>query len=270
MKKSVSVLLFVILMLSLAGCSANKQNISNTVDTSKAAISASNILIAYFSVPENVDTNGADAVSGASIVVRDGEKMGNTEYVAKLIQQTVGGDLFCIETKEEYPLNHNELVDKAAEEKNVNFRPKLSSTVENFEKYEYVFLGFPNWWGDMPMAVYSFLEEYDFDAKTIIPFITHGGSGASRTVSTISELEPGALMMKNELILSRNDVAKSEEKVVSWAKKLGISAKAELPEQAGGSAVLSAVADAHNSQTLYLWEEGNTPFCQKKCRNLRH
>ena len=95
------------------------------------------------------------------------------------------------------------------------------------------------WWGDMPMAVYSFLEEYDFGAKTIIPFITHGGSGASRTVDTISELQPGALMMGNELVLSRNDVAESEETVVEWAQGLGINAVTELPQAGDGSTVLT-------------------------------
>lgn len=225
----------------------------------EADTAGSNILIAYFSIPEAVDISGVDAVAGASVVVKDGEKLGNTEYVAKLIQETIGGDLFRIETTEEYPLDHDPLVDQAAEEQDVNFRPELSTHLENLEQYEYVFLGFPNWWADMPMAVYSFLEEYDFGAKTIIPFITHGGSRASNTVETISQLQPGALMTGNELILSRSDVAESEETVVAWAQGLGIHAKAEFPDSSNSSTVLTAVADAGNSQSLYLWEEGNVP-----------
>jgi hypothetical protein len=117
------------------------------------------------------------------------------------------------------------------------------------------------------MAVYSFLEEYDFGAKTIIPFITHGGSGASRTVDTISELQPGALMMGNELVLSRNDVAESEETVVEWAQGLGINAVTELPQAGDGSTVLTAAADAHNSQTFYLWEEDNVPATTEYTQN---
>lgn len=140
-----------------------------------------NVLIACFSVPEDVDT--LDTVAGAGIVVRDGQKPGNTEYVADLIQQTVGGDLFRIQTVEEYPLDHDPLVDQAAAEQADGARPELASQVEDFEKYEYVFLGFPNWWSDMPQALYTFLEEYDFGAKTIIPFVTHGDSGASRICS---------------------------------------------------------------------------------------
>lgn len=278
MKRRFSLLLAVILVLHLSACGANGQdepivsNVTagredNTVPTeesnaeneTKSEYSGSNILIAYFSVPEDVDTDGVDAVAGASIVVKDGEKLGNTEYVAKLIQQTTGGDLFRIETVEPYPLEHDPLLDQAADEQDDDLRPELAAHVEDFEKYEYVFLGFPNWWADMPQPLYAFLEEYDFGAKTIIPFITHGGSGASRTLDTISKLQPGALMMGNELVLSRGDVAESEETVVDWVQGLGINAKTILPEGGDGSTVLSATADAHNSQTLYLWEEGNVP-----------
>ena len=174
------------------------------------------ILIAYFSVPEDVDTAGVDAVSGASIVVRNGEKLGNTQYVAELIQNAIGGDLFRIETVAPYPLDHEPLVDQASEEKAAAVRPELSAQVENFEQYDIVLLGYPNWWADLPMPVYSFLESYDFGAKTIIPFITHGGSRASRTVETISELQPDASVYDNALVLSRNDVANSGDDVTAW------------------------------------------------------
>ena len=102
----------------------------------------SNILIAYFSVLEDVDITGVDAVASASVVVKDGEKLGNTEYVAGLIQQTIGGDLFRIEITEPYPLDHDPLVDQAAEEQNDDFRPELVTYVQNFGQYEYVFLGY--------------------------------------------------------------------------------------------------------------------------------
>ena len=287
MKKKAALFISTILVFILAACGADNNNNQSNMDNTSAIsyetseenvptaapeerdtadytraetdTTGSNILIAYFSVPEDVDIAGVDAIAGASVVVKNGEKLGNTEYVAKLIQETIGGDLFRIETIETYPLDHDSLVNQAAEELDAGFRPTLAASVENFEQYEYVFLGFPNWWADMPMAVYSFLEEYDFGAKTIIPFITHGGSRASNTIKTISQLQPGALMMGNELILSRGDVAESEETVVAWAQGLGINAKAELSDNSKGDTVLTAVADAGNSQTLYLWEEGNTP-----------
>ena len=95
--------------------------------------------------------------------------------------------------------------------------------MDNFEQYDIIILGYPNWWADLPMPVYTFLEEYDFGGKTIIPFVTHGGSGFSGTVRTISELQPDALVSENTLSLSRNNVADSEEDVASWAESLGLN-----------------------------------------------
>lgn len=178
------------------------------------------ILIAYFSVPEDVDTSGVDAVSGASIVVQDGEVYGNTEYVAKIVQETIGGDLFRIETEQDYPLEHDPLVDQAAEEQDADLRPELKNHIEDLGQYDTVILGFPNWWADLPMPVYTFLEEYDFSGKTIIPFVTHGGSGFSGTKDTISELEPDAVISDNTLSLSRGDVADGEEDIRQWAGSL--------------------------------------------------
>ena len=187
-----------------------------------AAAAGSSILIAYFTMPEDVDPAGADAVSGASIVVRDGEILGNVEYMAQTIQQAVGGDLLRIETVEEYPLEHEALVDFAAEEQEAGARPELATQIENLEQYDTIFLGYPNWWGDMPQALYTFLESYDLSGKTIIPFCPHGGSGFSRTQSTIAELQPEATVREDGLTISRNDVADSAEQVTAWAQGLGL------------------------------------------------
>ena len=186
------------------------------------AAAGSSIRIAYFTMPEDVDPAGADAVAGASIVVRDGEILGNVEYMARTIQQAVGGDLLRIETVEEYPLEHEALVDFAAEEQEAGARPALATQIENLEQYDTIFLGYPNWWGDMPQALYTFLESYDLSGKTIIPFCPHGGSGFSRTQSTIAELQPNATVREDGLALSRNDVADSAEQVAAWAQGLGL------------------------------------------------
>ena len=240
MRRCIAVIFAAVLMVVLAACGQKEE--SNSVESVISAPSeetaitesdsqssppesedtGSHILIAYFSVPENVDISGVDAVAGASVVVRNSEKMGNTEYVAKVIQQTVGGDLFRIETVEEYPLDHEPLVDQAADEQDEKKRPELLNQVENLEQYETIILGFPNWWADLPMPVYTFLEEYDFSGKTIIPFVTHGGSGFSGTVRTISDIQPQAEVSDNTLSLSRNAVAGSAEDVIAWAESLGI------------------------------------------------
>lgn len=177
----------------------------------------SKILIAYFTVPE---TDGVDAVAGASRVVKNGEVLGNTQYIAGIIQDTLGGDLFKIETIQEYPGSHSPLLDFAYNEKSNNARPELSSLIENFDEYDVVFIGYPNWNADLPMPLYTFFDEYDFSGKTIIPFVTHGGSGFSSTVRTIKNLEPNAAVTENNLSVSRNSVPDAEEDVRQWAESL--------------------------------------------------
>lgn len=245
MKKTISMFLALVLVCMLSACgtetnppdtsanstdntgnnsSQSEVSSSDTGSDSKPQDSAasSHVLIAYFSVPEDVNTT--DAVAGASVVVKDGVRMGNTEYVSKLIQETVGGDLFRIETVENYPLDHDDLVDLAADEQNDNKRPALSSKIDNLDQYDTIILGYPNWWADLPMPVYTFLEEYDLSGKTIIPFVTHGGSGFSSTIRTISKLQSGAQVSDNTLSLSRNSVADCKDQVTEWAKSLGVSA----------------------------------------------
>lgn len=190
-------------------------------DTEDSA-GGSNILIAYFSVPEDIDTSGIDADAGASVVVTDEEVLGNTQYMASIIQETVGGDLFRIETVEAYPLDHDPLVDQAAEEQDADARPALSTHIENPDQYDTIILGYPNWWGDMPQPLYTFLEEYDFSGKTIIPFCPHGGSGFSDTVETIGELQPQAKVSDDGLSISRNDVANARDEIGSWVQGLGL------------------------------------------------
>lgn len=171
---------------------------SSDIDSSSNAVTETvqnntdneNILIAYFSVPENVDTDGIDANSGASIVVKNKDVLGNMQYMAMIIQDAIGGELFRIETTEEYPLEHETLVNQAKEEQNEEVRPELATHIENVEQYDIIFLGYPNWWGDMPQPLYTFLEEYDFSGKTIIPFNSHGGSGFSNTIEEIKKLQP--------------------------------------------------------------------------------
>ena len=196
----------------------------NAADTSaKEENENSNILIAYFSVPEDIGTNGIDADSGASVVVKDEEVLGNMEYMALTIQDAIGGDLFRIETKEAYPLDHEPLVDQAAEEQDENARPELATHIENPEQYDTILLGYPNWWGDMPQPLFTFLEEYDFSGKTIIPFNSHGGSGFSNTIEEIKELQPDANISDEGLSISRDKVADSVQDVTDWAKSLDLS-----------------------------------------------
>lgn len=113
-------------------------------------------------------------------------------------------------------------MDFAYDEKADNARPALSSKIENLDEYDVIFLGYPNWNSDLPMPLYSFLEEYDFSGKTIIPFTTHGGSGFSGTIRTIAEIQPGATVIEDGLSLSRNSVPDAQRDVEEWVAGLGL------------------------------------------------
>lgn len=176
----------------------------------------STALVVYFSVSENVDLNGVDAVAGASVLVKNDVRYGNVEYVAHLIADATDADLWRIETEHQYPLEHDALLDAAADEQDANARPVLVGTVENLEQYDRIFLGFPNWWYDLPMPLYSFLESYDLSGKEIMPFTVHGGSGFSGALNTIAELQPEALVYENGLSISRNAVTDCETQVAEW------------------------------------------------------
>ncbi|BCZ27456.1 flavodoxin [Claveliimonas bilis] len=225
MKKLAAFILSSTLVLSLTACSSDQQeqtgnggaDTSNTSDTAALPSLDGNILIAYFSVPE---TDGTDTVAGASRVVVDGEVLGNNQYIAQLIQQEAGGDLFRIETVQEYPGTHDELLDFAYNELSENARPELASQIENLDDYDVIFLGYPNWNADLPMPLYTFLEEYDFSGKTIIPFTAHGGSGFSGTIQTIQELQPEATVIEDGLEISRNSVPDAQSDVADWVAGL--------------------------------------------------
>lgn len=185
----------------------------------KALAQDGKVLVVYFSVPE---TDGVDASSGASRVIADGKLQGNTQYVASVIQQLTGGELFEIKTVHTYPGSHKELIDAAKKENEDNARPKLATHITDLNDYDVVFIGFPNWWYDMPMPLYTFFDEYDFSGKTIVPFCTHGGSRFSQAVQTIRKLEKEATVLDGYAI-SRDRVGESKPNVLNWLKRIGMT-----------------------------------------------
>ena len=148
--------------------------------------------------------------------------MGNTQYVATVISKATGGDLFNIKTVHTYPGTHQALIDAAKKEIDSNARPKLSTHIKNLKDYDVVFVGFPNWWYDMPMPIYSFFAEYDFSGKTIIPFCTHGGSRFSDAIKTIRNLEKKATVLDGYSV-SRNRVSQSKDGIIKWLDHIGLA-----------------------------------------------
>ena len=205
---------------------ASQSDVADWVNTLALNSSAENIsdsktLVVYFSMPETTEPDNMTEEDDNSTVVIDGEVLGNTQYMAYVIAENTGADIFRIEPETPYPTDHDTLVDLAAEEQDNNARPAIKDQIENIADYDTVFLGYPNWWGDMPMILYSFLEQYDLSGKTVIPFNTHGGSGFSNTIGTIRSMEPGADVLDG-LSISRNHIQDAEEEIVEWVNGLDI------------------------------------------------
>ena len=197
------------------------ENTSEQGSNSPELSSADKALIVYFSMPETTSGENMTQDEENSVVVIDGQVLGNTQYVAALIQEQTQADIFRIEPKAPYPMEHEELVSIAEEERTNNVRPELKSNIENLDNYDTVFVGYPIWWSDFPMIMYTFFDENDFAGKTIIPFNTHGGSGLAGTVKTIKELEPNAQVSDNAFSVSRNDVQNCKDDLDNWLNELG-------------------------------------------------
>lgn len=176
----------------------------------------------YGSLGNSLEEADTDAISSASIQLKDGRVYGNTEILAQMIQKYLGGELFSIQTVQDYPTDYDELIDRGGKEKNQSERPQLESHVEDMEAYDVILLGFPIWWYDLPMPVYSFLEEYDFSGKTVIPFATSAGSGFSGTIGALKKILPDVAGLDSGLHIQMGDVAEADGEVAEWVKSLEV------------------------------------------------
>lgn len=201
-----------------------EQSTEGTAEAESSEAGAqSSLLVAYFSYAENAALpDDVDASASASIQPWNGALTGNTGVVADMIAQATGADLFSIRTVEQYPDTYDATIDQGQQERSEGARPELATHLENLDSYDTIFLGFPNWWGDMPMAVYTFLDEVDLSGKTVIPFVTSGGSGFSNTISTIQQMEPQATVQEG-LSISGSSATGAQQQVESWLSELGLA-----------------------------------------------
>ena len=196
------------------------------------------ILIAYFTWADNTvvedagaaidsalehydnmgDANsGVDATSSASVLAP-----GNTAVMAGHIHDLVGGDLFSIQVEEPYSSVYDECLDRASDELADNARPALRTHVENMEQYDIVFLGMPNWWYSCPMAVLTFVEEYDFSGKTVVPFVAHGTGGISGSVRDMRASLPEDCTVLEPIGVYRPDIATCQPVIEEWLRSLNL------------------------------------------------
>lgn len=201
-----------------------EQSTEGTAEAESSEAGAqSSLLVAYFSYAENAALpDDVDASASASIQPWNGALTGNTGVVADMIAQATGADLFSIQTVEQYPDTYDATIDQGQQEQSDGARPELATHLENLDSYDTIFLGFPNWWGDMPMAVYTFLDEVDLSGKTVIPFVTSGGSGFSNTISTIQQMEPQATVQEG-LSIGASSATGAQQQVESWLSELGLA-----------------------------------------------
>lgn len=178
-------------------------------------------LVVYFSQPETTDPNNMTTEEANSTVVINGQVLGNTQYMAQVIQRTTNADIYRIEPQNPYPTDHATLVAQAREEQDQDTRPAIKDSIANFGSYDTVFIGYPIWWSDLPQILYTFFDTYDFSGKTVIPFSTHGGSSFSGTPAAIQSLEPNAKLLEG-LTISRNHIQDAEQEIVDWVKGLDI------------------------------------------------
>lgn len=214
-KKIMSMLLLFCVIFMTAACGRSFTAAGNDSVPLKTPLEGGKVLVVYFSAPDEKDN---------SYVEINGEKLGNTQYMAKVIQENTGADIFRIQTVKPYPTEHSALLEVAKDEKTSNARPEIKESIENFADYDTVFVGYPNWNADMPNIMYTFFDKYDFSGKTIIPFNTHGGSQFSETRETIAQLEPKAAILEGKTI-SRNDIEGSEKDIIQWLDELGMLKK---------------------------------------------
>lgn len=190
--KIIAALLLVLIMATaMAGCADGSKAYSNS-DVRISGQSGKNSEdkeTGTDASDSNEKPEAKDSVENGKILVVYFSHSGNTKKIAEEIQDKTGADIFEIKTVNAYSDDYNTVLDEAKAELNDKAKPKLNETVKDMAQYQTVIIGYPIWWGDMPMAVYSFLDEYDLSGKTVLPFCTHGGSGLSGTDKNIQNEE---------------------------------------------------------------------------------
>ncbi|GMO33396.1 MAG: flavodoxin [Termitinemataceae bacterium] len=175
---------------------------------------------------------GAQSGGRNKILVAYFSESGNTRVVAQLIQSAVGADIFEIKTVQTYPKEYNPLITLAQREQKENARPALAASVSNMDSYDIIFVGYPNWWGTMPMALFTFLEQYNFAGKKVVPFCTHNGSRLGSSEADLKRLIPKATVLEALAIRggrsgsfelgSPKERDTVQKEVSAWLRRLGM------------------------------------------------
>lgn len=239
MKKILSIMLSAAMAFSIVAC-GSAENSTDKVASSTEATSAKSVVettemneVTQSSTDTDevsegtsadvdaVATDSADAEGSKTLVVYFSWS-GHLDSMAHWVADETGGDLVRVTTKDPYPENYNDTADRAKSEQDNDERPEINVdlTQEKLAQYDTVFFGFPVWWYDLPMCMWTFLESYDFSGKTIIPFFSHeGSSNGAGALPRIESLASGATVRSNDAISIRGgSVDGAEEEVREWAR----------------------------------------------------
>ncbi|EHI97623.1 hypothetical protein CDLVIII_0908 [Clostridium sp. DL-VIII] len=214
---------------STSGNSSTAENSSSGMVSGREEQTSSSttkkIIVVYFSRVGNTNfSDNVDVISSASLNVGNDGLIGSTEIVAKQIHDLVGGDLVNIQTVQPYPADYHETVQRNVDEFNAGFKPELKTKIENMDSYDTVYIGYPTWAMNIPRPIASFLSEYDFKGKTIIPFNTNGGYGLGETVNSIKALCPDSTILDAFQMPGANvrDAQEVQRAVSEWLNKIGV------------------------------------------------
>ena len=222
MKKILSLFLAITLVFSLTACGQSSEDGTEAPTETETTernveVGAGKVLVAYFSWADNaILADDVDAVASPSVIAP-----GNVQQLAGWVQQKTGGDLFSIQVTDPYPSDWDDCLARANQERGGNARPELVENVENLEKYDVVFLGYPNWWYGVPMALLSFLENTDLSGKQVYLFCSHGTGGLANSVDIITEALPDGEISDNIFDCYEEEAPSSQEEIESWLTELG-------------------------------------------------
>ena len=250
-----------------SGSTEDAESDADTAETAEETAAAgdaeessqdSRILVAYYSWADNaVLAEDVDAVASPSVI-----PPGNVQQLAGWVQEATGGDLFSIQVTDPYPSDWDACLERANQERGNDARPELAANVENMDQYDVVFLGYPNWWYGVPMALLSFLEQNDLSGKEVYLFCSHGTGGLANSVSLITEAAPGAVISDNIFDCYEEDASSSQENIQNWVAELGYagtdSAETEADDMArqiavqfGDNTVIYELNDSTAADSLY-------------------
>ena len=178
----------------------------------------SGVLVAYFSWADNAVIDGeVDAVASPSVTAP-----GNVQQLAQWVSERTGGDRFSIQVTEPYSSDWDACLERANQERAEDARPELTASVEQLERYDTVFLGYPNWWYGVPMALLSFLEENDLSDKQVYLFCSHGTGGLASSVEQIDEALPDSTALSENIFdVYEEDASSSQQDILAWLEELG-------------------------------------------------